>query len=206
MVHLVIGNETLRQALELLLACAGIETRSHLSAEAFLDQYDPAQRGCLVLDGRLTHLPDSELQERLAATSDALSIVLLTGRGRFPDVVESVRVGSADALQGSCPMEQIIALVQTTLQLIDGLLRGRARRDAASERLGRLTPREHQVLAALVHGKPNKTVAVELGISTRTVEVHRAHIRKKLGIRKISEAGRLLVLENGEDAEDGKGA
>jgi FixJ family two-component response regulator len=205
-VHLVIGNETLRQALALLLECAGIETQSHPSAEAFLEHHDPTLRGCLVLDGRLTYLRDSELQERLAATSGALSIILLTGRGRFPDGVEATRIGSVDTLQGPCPTEQIIALMQTALQFIDRLLRGRARQDAAFERLGLLTPREHQVLSALIHGKPNKTVAVELGISTRTVEIHRAHIRKKLGIRKISEAGRLLVLENGEEAEDGAGA
>lgn len=204
--HLVIGDETLGQALALLLKCAGIEAQSHPSAEAFLEHYDPAQRGCLLLDSRLTHLRDSKLQERLAGTSDSLSIILLTGRGRFPDAVEAVRVGGGDALQRPCPMGQIIALIQTALQLIDGLLRGCARRDAASQRLGRLTPRERQVLGALIHGKPNKAVAVELGISTRTVEVHRAHIRKKLGIRKISQAGRLLAFENGEDAEDGAGA
>ena len=204
-VHLVIGNETLHQALALLLECAGIETQSHPSAEVFMEHYDPARRGCLVLDGRLTHLRDSELQERLAAFSSTLSIILLTGRGPYPNGVETVRVGNVDASGRPCQTEALVALLQSALQLIDRLLRGRARQDAASERLRRLTPREHQVLSALIHGKPNKTVGLELGISTRTVEVHRAHIRKKLGIRKISEAGRLLALGNGEDAEDGAG-
>lgn len=201
-VHLVIGDETLCQALVLLLKCAGIEAEVHPTAEAFLERYDPARPGCLFLDSRLTALRGPALQARLSTSGSVFPIILLTGRGRLPDAVQAIAGSTVDVLKRPCQSDKLIALVETTLQLIDRLLRGRARHDVLAERLGRLTPREHQVLSALIHGKPNKTVAQELGISTRTVEVHRAHLRKKLGIRKISEAGRLLALEDDEDAVD----
>lgn len=191
--HLVDDDEAIRDALVWLLRSRGIAARAWDSAEAFLADYAPDMAGCLVLDIRMRAMTGLELFDRLRLSSCAMPVIFLTAHGDVPQAVQALKHGAFDFLEKPFDDNQLADRV------IEALARDAERRasqqagDDLRARLARLTLREKEVMERILAGKLNKVIADELDISMRTVEVHRAHLFAKLGVKSAVELARRLA-------------
>ena len=195
-VHVVDDEEAVRKSLAFLLTMAGFTVRVHASASSFLELTLGLGNACLVTDMRMPDMSGVELLERLKARGDAVPAIVITGQGDVPTAVAAMKTGAVDFIEK--PFEDQI--------LIDAIKRAASRLQGPDEavsdigslklRLDNLSERERQVLSAVVAGLPNKTVAYDLGISPRTVEVHRANIMAKMQARSLPELVRMAIALN----------
>lgn len=191
--HLVDDDAAMRDALAWLLRSRGIESRAWDCAEAFLADYHDTMRGCLVLDIRMRDMTGLELFDHLLARGCALPIIFLTGHGEVPLAVKSLKKGAFDFLEKPFDDNELADRV------IEALGRDAENRahgqitDQLQKRLANLTQREREVMNAILAGKMNKVIADELNIAMRTVEVHRAHVFEKMGVRSAVELTQLLA-------------
>lgn len=200
-VFIVDDDDEVRAAISLLLDSIGLPVRGFDSAQAFLDAFDPAHPGCLVLDVRMRGMSGLELQERLADLPLAPPIVMVTGHGDVPMAVRAVRAGAVDFIEKPFRDQVLLDAVHRALAL-DARHRGEASHLAdIDERLDRLTRREREVLDLIVAGRRNKVIAADLGISQSTVEAHRAKIMEKLEARSLSDLMRLVLEKRGAGGE-----
>lgn len=202
-VFIVDDDEGVRNGLRVLLASAGLETRAYASAAAFLDAATPEQPGCLLLDVRMPGLSGLDLHERLIARRVELPVIILTGHGDVPMAVRAMKRGVFDFIQKPFNDQFLLDRINEALQ--QDTLRRQQQSEAAAVRgkLARLTARERDVLRGLVLGQANKVIAAELGISERTVELHRAHCMDKLDCRSVAQLVQ-LVLQAGEQLDAGQ--
>jgi two-component system response regulator DctR len=192
-VHVVDDDDAIRDALSWLLRSRGVEARAWPSAEAFLAGYSEAMRGCLVLDVRMAGMSGVELFDQLLARRSRLPVLFLTGHGDVPLAVAALKKGAFDFVEkpfnDNDLVDRIVAAVRH-----DESQRERARSEASvAARLAELTPRERQVMERVLAGDYNKTIADALGIAVRTVEVHRARIFEKMGVRSALELAQRLA-------------
>ena len=186
-VFIVDDDEGVRSGLRVLLASCGLRSRSFDSAQAFLDNVGPAEAGCVLLDVRMPGMSGLELHERLQSQGYCIPVILLTGHGDVPMAVRAMRRGAFDFMQKPFNDQYLLDRIH------EALTANRERRDkqALSEsvrkRLIQLTAREREVLDALVAGQANKAIALDLGISERTVELHRARVMDKMQARSLAE-------------------
>lgn len=191
--YLVDDDEAIRDALTWLLRSRGIQARVWDSAEAFLADYRPDLAGCLILDLRMRAMSGLELFDRLLALGCQLPVIFLTGHGDVPQAVHALKQGAFDFLEKPFNDND---LADRVIQAMDLDASRRARDHQASavrERLNGLTAREREVMRAILAGKMNKVIADELHIAMRTVEVHRAHIFAKMGVKSAVELSSLLA-------------
>ncbi len=192
-VYIVDDDEPIRDSLSLQLSSAGFMVRSFGSAQGFLDAAPALAPGCLVSDVRMPDMDGLELLRRLTERAMPFTVVVMTGYADVPIAVRAMKAGAVDFVEKPFSEEAIlgsIALAQ------DRLARGREEGEAAEAaraRLALLTERERQVLEGLAAGLPNKSVAYDLGISARTVEVHRARIMEKMQARNLSHLVRIAL-------------
>ena len=190
-VHIVDDDEAVRQSLAFLLSSAGLAVRVYDSATAFLADLSGVKGGCLVTDIRMPDMTGLELLHQLRARACGLPAIVITGHGDVPLAVEAMKAGAIDFIEKPFDEEAILTAVR------DALERGAGEGgDAAAiaERLASLSERERQVLQGLIAGHPNKTIAYDLGISPRTVEVYRANLMTKMEARSLSELIRMAIL------------
>jgi two-component system response regulator FixJ len=177
--------------MERMLADEPISVEEFATAEAFLEGYSKRRIGCVLLDVRLPGLDGMQLLERVADLSPANPIIMISGFGDVPSAVRAVRAGALDFLQKPFRKDQLVGAVRKAFEKIES----EAHEDVE---LQSLTPREREILSELRDGAPNKIVAARLGLSPRTVEMHRARIFRKLGVANLAQAlararkGRLL--------------
>jgi two-component system response regulator FixJ len=192
-VHVVDDDADVRRSLERLLLSAGFTPVLHDSASAVLDSESGLSEGCILLDVWMPGMGGLELQARLNDLGVRLPVILMTGHGDVPTAVRAMKAGAVDFIEKPFDDERLLASIEVAMAGA-----GHAGRDQealeASGRLGLLSPRERQVLDGLVAGQPNKVIAHDLGISVRTVEVHRARMLHRLGTRHAAEAIRLAVM------------
>ncbi|TSD85483.1 response regulator transcription factor [Mycobacterium sp. KBS0706] len=202
-VHIVDDDEAVRLSLSFLLETAGFRVETHHSAVAFLDRSGIPTQGCIVTDVRMPEMDGLTLQQKLVERGIALPVIVMTGHGDIPIAVQALKAGAVDFLEKPFDDELLISAVRTALER-NQRDRGRQSETAVlSSRLVALTPREQEVLAALVKGDPNKTIAYDLGISARTVEVHRARVMEKMQARNLSDLVRMwLALRPEDDSRD----
>lgn len=199
-VHVVDDEETVRRSLALLLGASGHEVATYASGEALLDAADDENLapGCIILDVRMNRgLDGLTVMARLAARRVSLPVIIVTGQANVPLAVRAMRAGAQDFVEKPYSEDRILEAVAEALAAGRAAERALSRRAEAEARLSTLTPREREVLDALVEGRANKTIAAELGISPRTVEVHRANLMEKLGVRSLPEAVRLHLAADG---------
>jgi two-component system response regulator DctR len=192
LVYLVDDDAAIRDALAWLLRSRGIQSRSWDSAEAFLRDYDAAMSGCLILDMRMVGMTGMELYEQLRARGCAMPTIFLTGHGDVPLAVKTLKRGAFDFIEKPFNDNELVDRVLEALQHEESRRWRDADRSQTEERLATLTEREKEVMACILAGKLNKMIADELQIAMRTVEVHRARIFEKMGVRSAVELAQLL--------------
>jgi two-component system, LuxR family, response regulator FixJ len=193
-VYVVDDDEAVRDSLEILLETSGHRVRTFVSAGAFLEAVSALGPGCVVLDVRMPEMDGLELQEELNRRGVGLPVIVMTGHGDVPIAVRAMKAGALDFLEKPFADEALLHGVRLGLDMS----RRRVGRDGgiAEEAAGRvalLTERERQVLEKLVDGLPNKSIAYDLGISPRTVEIHRARVMEKMRAKSLSELVRLAI-------------
>jgi len=196
MVYIVDDDVAIRAALAWLFDSRGIPTSVYPSAEDFLQRFPVEQEGgvgCLVLDIRMDGMNGIELQDRLIATGIQLPIIFLTGHGSVPVAVSALRKGAVDFVEkpfdGNALVDRVIACLEEESRRVES----RSRHGSVKEKLADLTRRDQEVMERVLAGKYNKVIADELGISMRTVEVHRSAILRKMGVRNAVELARVLA-------------
>jgi two-component system response regulator FixJ len=198
-VFIVDDDEAVRSSLRLLLKSVGLVPAALGSAREFLDKFDPAQPGCLVLDVRMPEMSGLELQEKLNLQGAVVPVIFITGHGDVPMAVEAMQAGAFDFLQKPFRDQDLIDRIQRALERDRTNRAALNERSLIRERLESLTPREREVLALVTSGKPNKIMAADLGVSQRTVEIHRARVMEKMGASSLAQLVR-MIIDLGEHA------
>lgn len=194
LVHVVDDDEAVRRSLAMLLRSAGHAAATYPSAEALLETVaSPGglAAGCIIVDVRMRGMDGLSLIEALTRRGVGLPVVVVTGHGDIPLAVRAMRAGAQDFIEKPYSEERILEAVGTALASMRVTDQRRMLKLKAQAQVAALSPREGEVLAALVAGKANKVIGFELGISPRTVEVHRAKLMEKLGVRSLPEAVRI---------------
>lgn len=186
-VFIVDDDEAVRDSMSMLLDTIDLPHRCFASAGEFLDFYDGTQRGCLVLDIRMPGMSGLELQQRLSSTNALLPIIFITGHGDIPMAVEAMRQGALDFMRKPFREQDLLDRIRQALEHEAGTRDILLDRAKIRERIATLTAREHEVFERVAKGQANKFIASDLGISERTVEVHRAQVMKKLEVRTLAQ-------------------
>lgn len=203
-VFIVDDDEAVRDSIGMLLETLDIPYQTYPDAQAFLDDLPNQTVNCLVLDIRMPGMSGLELQEKLVAMKEEVPIIFITGHGDIPMAVEAMRRGALDFLRKPFRDQELLDRIQEALSL-DARHRLEAE-DLATlrERVADLTPREQEVFHRVATGQANKVIAIELGISERTVEIHRSNVMQKTGSRSLADLVRLLIkLEESEQKNIG---
>ncbi|WP_454884213.1 response regulator transcription factor [Sphingomonas oryzagri] len=191
LVHIVDDEEAIRRSASFMLKTSGFAVETWDSGVSLLKAIRHADQGCILLDVRMPEMDGLEVQQALAERGVTMPVVILTGHGDVSIAVRAMKAGAVDFIEK--PFEK--ATLLGALDAAFGRLERSAQRDEraadAAVLLQALTPRERDVLAGLANGFPNKTIAYDLGISPRTVEVHRANLMTKLEVRSLSDALRI---------------
>ena len=199
-VFVVDDDADVRDSMRLLLEVAGLKVCNYTSARQFLDD-NSVKQGCLVADIRMPDMSGLELQEEVAKRHLDLPVIIMTGHGDVPLAVRAMKAGAVDFLEKPFDDERMLASVRRALEIGSRARSRNAEAVAAKNLLASLTPRERGVLDKLVQGRSNKVVAYELGISPRTVEIHRAHIMGKMDASSLSDLVRVVLAA--EQASNG---
>jgi len=192
-IYVVDDDEAVRDAISMLLETVGIAHRVYDSATAFLEDYTPDLPGCLVLDIRMPGISGLELQEELGRRQSTLPIIFITGHGDIPMAVDAMRKGAVDFIKKPFRDQDLLDRIHEALEHD---ARGQQRRAANSElhsQYESLSPRERQVFERVAKGQANKVIAIELSISERTVEIHRAQVMKKMHARTLAQLVRSKI-------------
>jgi FixJ family two-component response regulator len=192
-VFIVDDDEAVRNSLRLLLKSVGLAASALSCAREFLDTYKPLQPGCLVLDVRMPGMSGLDLQQRLNLQGAVIPVIFITGHGDIPMAVEAMQAGAFDFLQKPFRDQQLVDCIQRALEKDRASRAELDERSRIRERLGSLTPREREVLALVTSGKPNKIMAADLGVSQRTVEIHRARVMEKMGAASLAQLVRMVM-------------
>jgi len=189
-IFIVDDDEAVQQSLSMLVETVGLNAQSYGRAEDFLDAYDPAQAGCLLLDVRMPGMSGLKLQSKLAAEGINIPIII-TGHGDVPLAVQAIKAGAIDFIEKPFRDQVLLDNIQKAIELDVQTRREQAEQADVEAKIALLTPREREVMDLLVLGKFNKVIAYELGISQKTVDFHRAHILEKMGVGSVVELLRL---------------
>ena len=193
-IFVVDDDEAVRRGLAFLLRAVGHTVHPFPSAAAFLEGYDPARRGCLVLDIRMPHMTGLELQHELNARGWQIPAIFITGHGTVPIAIAAMKAGAFDFIEKPLREEVLLESVERALRWDDTTREERLQLTALKARAALLTAREREILDLVAMGEPNKIIARQLGISFRTVELHRSHILEKMQARTASELIRMAIL------------
>jgi two-component system response regulator FixJ len=184
-VYVVDDDPSVQRALQRTITSAGWCVATYASGATFLDAYDPAQPGCLILDLRMPQMNGLTVQERLTAMGSRLPIIFLTAFGEVATAVQAMQAGAVDFLEKPFSNQQLLLRIEQAIAQ-DAQHRSVCQQRAAREtRLARLTPRERQVFNRVVNGATNKEIAAQLDIQVRTVEMHRQQVMRKLEARSV---------------------
>ena len=192
-VHVVDDDAAIRRAMARLLRSARLETVGYETAQAVLNAAPSLSSGCILLDVQMPGMDGLELLARLSEFGIELPVIVVTGHGDVPTAVKAMKAGAVDFIEKPIDEAQLFTAIDAALAEKKPAARHRAVA-RATEQMALLSPRERQVLEAIAGGRPNKLIAYDLGISVRTVEVHRAHMLDRLGVRNIAEAIRIAVM------------
>ena len=193
-VHVIDDDQAVRQSLAFLLGTMNVAVRTYESAVAFLDALPNVEPGCIISDVRMPEVDGLELLRRMRNLDSNMPVIMITGHGDVPLAVEAMKAGAVDFLEKPFDDEVVLTAVRSALDQQRKDSRREAERSETQHRLASLSERERQVLDGLVAGHPNKTIAYDLGISPRTVEIYRANVMTKMSAASLSELVRMALL------------
>jgi len=190
-VYIVDDDQAIRHAMELLMRSVGLVYEIFHSGDDFLSNHTNDRAGCLVLDIRMPGLGGLELQEKLNDMGSTLPIIFITGHGDVPMAVEAMQKGAVDFIQKPFRDQELLDRISEALTTDQQRRSAREEKAEVLSRIEKLTNRERQVLDLVVTGKPNKVIAYELGVSQRTVEIHRARVMEKMQAKSLADLVRM---------------
>jgi two-component system response regulator FixJ len=191
LVHIVDDEDAIRRSLDFLLRTAGFEAEKWPDGEAFLKGADPSAPACVLLDVRMPGMDGLQVLSEMTGRGFNFPVIVLTGHGDIATAVRAMRGGAVDFLEKPFERERLLQALQTGFVRLADRAGQREREDWARTQIAQLTQREQEVLDGLACGYPNKTIAFDLGISSRTVEVYRANVMEKLGVTNFADALRV---------------
>ena len=186
-VFIVDDDAAIRIAMQALMDSVNLEYEIFGSADEFLEKVSDQRPGCLVLDIRMPGLGGLELQEELLQRENTLPIIFITGHGDVPMAVEAMQKGAVDFIQKPFRDQELLDRIREALETDEERREAQQQHAEVAHRLDRLTNREREVFDLVVTGKPNKVIAYELGVSQRTVEIHRARVMEKMQARSLAD-------------------
>lgn len=192
-VFVVDDDEAIRKALRLLFKSVGLAVEVFGSAAEFLDYYDHDRPGCLILDIRMAGMSGMDLQKKLIEINAIMPIIFITGHGDVPLAVEAMRDGALDFIQKPFSEQKLLDRVHQALELDQKARKDLSKTQVLVDRMAKLTPREREVMDLIVDGVANKGVAFQLGISERTVEIHRARVMQKMEATSLPHLVRMAI-------------
>lgn len=190
-IYIVDDEDAVRRSVGFMLKTSGFEVHAYASGVDFLKEVNKLDPGCVLLDVRMPDLDGLEVQQQLNAHGVAMPVIVLTGHGDVATAVQAMKGGASDFLEKPFEKASLLEAIKRGSEKIGRKDEATKSEHEARVRIAALTPREQDVLRELVRGHPNKTIAYDLGISPRTVEVHRANVMSKLGVRSLSDALRI---------------
>ena len=197
-IYIVDDDDGMRRALTALMTTVGYHAVPFARPTEFLAKFDPKQPGCLVLDVRMPEMSGLEVQQHLNRTGSLLPVILITGHGDIPMAVQAMKDGALDFLQKPFRDQELLDRINAALKQ-DAENRAAVDRHAdLKARAETLTPREREVMALVVDGHANKVIAIDLGLSERTVEIHRANVMEKMGARSVAHLVKMHLTVAGE--------
>ncbi len=199
-VFIVDDDESVRDAIGMLLDSVDVSYDAFPSADAFLGAYTSSMAGCLVLDIRMPGMSGLELQEKLHQLGSRIPIVFITGHGDIPMAVEAMRRGAVDFIRKPFRDQELLDRIHEAISIDERTRSAAADVEHVKELVAALTEREQEVFERVCNGQANKVMAIEMGISERTVEIHRSQVMHKTGARSLAELVRMkLKLEQLEN-------
>jgi len=196
-VFIVDDDAAVRDSLNFLLKSVDIESRIFASGDEFLGAYQPDWQGCILLDIRMPGISGMEVQRRLAEEGCSLPIIFITGHGDIPMAVEAMHLGAHDFVQKPFHDQELLDRIQSALSARREMQDEIELKRVIQERYATLTPRETEVMTAVAKGHANKVIAMDLELSQRTVEIHRARVMEKMQVRSLAELVKLAVILEG---------
>ncbi len=191
-VYVVDDDEAVRDSLALLLESVELPCRTFASAAEFLETHDPDQHSCLVADIRMPGMSGLDLQEELNRRSSTIPILFITGHGDVPMAVDAMKSGALDFIQKPFRDQELLDRIHQALESDEKHREENRELSETRDRLERLTARETEVMHRVVQGQANKVIAMDLGVSQRTVEIHRARVMQKMGARSLAQLVRMV--------------
>lgn len=192
-VHVVDDDDAVLRSASFLLTAHQIRVKTHTSAASFLESYTAGVAGCVLSDVRMPEMDGIELLRKLRGDGSSLPFIVMTGHADVPLAVEAMKEGATDVVEKPYAGETLLGMVRGALSRWQTLSAEEARGAEARRQLAVLSPRERGVLAAVAEGKASKAIAFDLGLSVRTIEVHRANILAKLKVDNAALAVAKLI-------------
>lgn len=199
-VHVVDDEFAVRDSLEKLLQSANYRVRTHDGAASLFDTFRPDVTGCVIVDMRMPGPNGAEIQERISRSDESVPVIIITGNPDVRTAVAAIQRGAVEFLEKPVDPQTLLDHVDKAIKLREYELCEREKLEQAQAKFGILTPRERDVLRHLLIGRPNKIIARELGLSPRTVEIHRARVMEKTGAGSLPRLVR-MALAAGMDPE-----
>ena len=198
LVHLVDDDAAIRRSVGFMLKTSGHRVETYESGAELLKCGTKLEEGCILLDIRMPGMDGLEVQQALQDDGVSLPVIIMTGHGDVALAVKAMKAGAVDFIEKPFEKDMLLGSLEEGYRRLSQREATDNRARDAAVRLQALTPRERDVLEGLAKGLPNKTIAYDLGISPRTVEIHRANLMNKLGVRSLSEALRLAFAASGQ--------
>lgn len=194
LVHIVDDDGSVRRSIGVLLRTQGYAVESHSSGVAFLEAAESLRAGCVLLDVRMPEIDGIAVLERMRAAGVDFPVVVMTAHGDVSTAVTAMRKGAHNFIEKPFDKDTILQALEEAFALVEQADAQRMTAAAALSRIEALTPRERDILEGLAAGQTNKMIAIALGISPRTVEIHRAHMMERLGVHTLPEALRIALI------------
>lgn len=191
LIHIIDDEDAVRRSASFMLKTSGFSVQAWPSGVAFLKEVRHVDTGCILLDVRMPEMDGLEVQRTLHERGVTMPVIILTGHGDVSIAVRAMKAGAVDFIEKPFEKAVLLAAIEAAFERLDASGEASNRAEEAAVVLAALSPREREVLEGLAQGLPNKTIAYDLGISARTVEVHRANVMTKLGARSLSDALRI---------------
>lgn len=205
LVHLVDDDEAIRRSVGFMLKTSGFTVLTYESGIDLMKAAGGIETGCVLLDIRMPGMDGLDVQKALREKGVTLPVIIMTGHGDVSLAVQAMKVGAVDFIEKPFEKAVLLSAIEHAMERLKRSAANQDRADEAAVRLQALTPREREVLDGLANGLPNKTIAYDLGISPRTVEIHRANVMTKLGVRSLSEALRIAFAAQDQSSPENYG-